>query len=643
MKDNLREKIIKGKNKIYFVIFAIIIIMFFCIHAEEKFDKTDNEIKATDAINIESGVQLEQMLSDISEGTFSSINIKFGTYDGENDGQLQVSLYDNEELVQSWDVLSASLVDEKYTSFKLDKPLDVTTNSRYKITISESYNGGNGVAVWTNQNVSSGYILDGLKTDKGTICYSLTYRNDNLKAKVIFTGGVILILVMILILLNINEVILMSGIFGILLMCFMWICPLGMAPDESNHFLRAYEVANVGLVSQHIGESGVGGNYLPDTIRSFNDDTAEIDWDKKEEFTFGNTALYSPVTYLPQAIGIKLTECFTNNVSQIFYGGKLANAIVAFILCTLALYMIPFGKRILFLIMTFPLSLQEMISMSPDGFTIAISIFFIAYILKLSYGTKKINYKDIIILSIAGLIISLCKIVYIVLLILLFMIPNDKFESRKQLLGVKGGLLLTGGILNIIWLKISMGFLVDFNPGVNSPEQIKYILCNIYDYFVVLVRTVIYKGASEFVPGMIGSSMGALNIPTTFIVWFTIAILFVYEICNFFDEQINVHKYDCMILLVTFMAGAGLIATSLYVQWTPVANEIINGIQGRYFTPLLSIFAFFVIFVRQKKLNISGSQIKIKERGTYYYMLILCSNGFVILDMISYYISDLWG
>lgn len=642
MKDNLRKMIIERKNSILFIIISIILIMFFFIYAEEKFDKTNNGIEATDAINIESGVQLEQNISDIPTCILSSINIMFGTHNRTNNGELKVSLYDNEKLIQSWDILSASLIDNAYQTFKLDKPLHVSKNSKCKIIISQSYTGENGIAVWTNQNISNGYKLNGVKKTKGTICYSLTYRNERLKTKVVFIGIAIALLVMGLILMRINEVALMSGILGILLMCFIWICPLGMAPDESNHFLRAYEIANVGLVSQHIGESGVGGNYLPNMIRSFNDETAIIDWDNKEQFTFGNTALYAPVSYLPQAIGIKIVGCFTNNVSQIFYGGRLANAICAFVLCILALKIIPFGKRILFLIMTFPLTLQEMISMSPDGFTIAISLFFIAYILNLCYGKKKVNYKDIAILSIVGLIISLCKIVYVVLLLLLLMIPNDKFKSKKQLIGVKGGLLLIAGILNVIWLKISMGFLVDFNPGVNSPEQIKFILCNIYDYFVIVIRTIIYKGASEFVPGMIGSSMGALNIPTNSIAWFTIALLFVYELCNCFDRKIEVHKYDCAILLVTFILGCGLIVTSLYVQWTPVANEIINGIQGRYFTPLISIFAYFVIFVHQQKLNLSVSQIKIKERGTYYYMLILCCNGFVILDMIGYYIADLW-
>lgn len=36
-----------------------------------------------------------------------------------------------------------------------------------------------------------------------------------------------------------------------------------MPPDEPNHFYRAFELSCGKLVSEHIGENGVGGNYLP--------------------------------------------------------------------------------------------------------------------------------------------------------------------------------------------------------------------------------------------------------------------------------------------------------------------------------------------------------------------------------------------
>ena len=46
-----------------------------------------------------------------------------------------------------------------------------------------------------------------------------------------------------------------------------------------------------------------------------------------------------------------------------------------------------------------------------------------------------------------------------------------------------------------------------------------------------------------------------------------------------------------------------LIFTSLYVQWTPVQNEVINGIQGRYFLPIILMVALLVQNKIQYSLN----------------------------------------
>jgi uncharacterized membrane protein len=84
---------------------------------------------------------------------------------------------------------------------------------------------------------------------------------------------------------------------------------------------------------------------------------------------------------------------------------------------------------------------------------------------------------------------------------------------------------------------------------------------------------------------------------------------------------------------------------SLYVQWTPYRNPLILGIQGRYFTPLLPLLAFFVVFTLQNRRKQQGfvpETDSSHHRGSYCYLLILLYNGIAVLDMASYYIADLW-
>lgn len=258
----------------------------------------------------------------------------------------------------------------------------------------------------------------------------------------------------ILILLAVDERIIMSGLFIILGCVYMWLCTPGMAPDEDNHFRRAFEISCGDLVSKGLYGGTIGGNYLPAEVDDYMEPDKELDWENKEMFTFSNTALYAPVSYLPHAVGIKIARCFTNNVSKIFYGGKFGNFLASTVLCLWALYRIPFGRKILFMIMVFPMTMQEMVSMSTDGFTTSLCLAFTAYVLYVSYNNEdRIRKRDIFTLAVLSILIALCKIVYIVLVLLIFLIPNEKIGGRKAWAGFKFGIMGAAMIFNLIWLK----------------------------------------------------------------------------------------------------------------------------------------------------------------------------------------------
>ena len=112
--------------------------------------------------------------------------------------------------------------------------------------------------------------------------------------------------------------------FGLL---FLLVTPPFQVPDEPAHFYRAYQVSRGGLVPQQLGTQ-VGGN-LPRSLSKLEGrfkylqfhserrvtaaqvlDARRIPLGPNDEvFTsFPNAALYSPVNYLPQAIGIAIAR-----------------------------------------------------------------------------------------------------------------------------------------------------------------------------------------------------------------------------------------------------------------------------------------------------------------------------------------------
>lgn len=397
------------------------------------------------------------------------------------------------------------------------------------------------------------------------------------------------------------------------------------------------------LVSQHLDESGFGGsgNILPTALKNYTDKEEVIDYTKQEKIAFGNTALYSPFSYIPQSLGIFIAKCFTNNVSKIFIGGRLGSLVINLILCIWALKKMPFAKEVLFIIMMLPMSMQEMISLAPDGFTTSLTIAFIAYVLYLSYGKNSVNGLDKAIIISLSICLSLCKIVYIVIILMIFIIPKTKFKDKYNGSIFKGVVLFAAVLLNLIWLKISSGFLGEFTPGVNSEMQIIYILTHLFDYYIVVIRTLVEDGGM-YIHTMLGSNLGALNIIVTNTIWITSLILIIVVTVTSSNKiNYSLKKTDIIWFALIFISGLALICTSLYVQWTPYMNIKINGIQGRYFIPLLAFLLLPIVYILNwSKLRLYGiiKNNDMNFKFMYRYLVIIFINIYSLMTIINYYI-----
>ena len=618
---------------VIFLIVAIVIASFFYVHSERTFDIFTDAVSADEPIKMDPGMIIRQDIpSDAQDLT--AISIQYGTYGKRNKGNVIVSLYEDDRMVQEWNYTADRLVDNAYQTYYLDHLLHMSPEHSYYFTVTDEYEEDNGVAVWTSiQSASIPLFKDNEELSGNMVCFRVGHTKSALKGNVLAIATVIFVCVLAAIIFGLNEKVLMSGVLVTLGIVFFWLCPLGMAPDEGSHFLRAFEVSCLEPVSKHIGETGSGGSILPAMILEYEHETAEIDWNDTTEFTFGNTALYSPMSYVPQVIGIRLARFFTNNVHAIFYAGRWGNFIASMMLCIAALWMVPYGRKVIFMAMLFPLSLQEMVSMAPDGFIIGLSMFLLAYVLGLGYREEKLKVKDFVILTIICIELSQCKIVYVVLLFLIFIIPKEKVGNLKRNIVLKLGVPAAAVILNLIWLVISSGFLVEFQPGVDSGPQIRYVLTHLPQYYLIAVRTTLVNGPF-YINSMIGNSMGALNIGISGLMWIAFLILYVYEISTSHDMINFVRRRDKYIMLFIFFACVALIYTSLYVQWTPYKNFTVNGVQGRYFIPIISLLAFWAMYVLHEREVKAGNAVTYETKGTYYYVLLLTFNGITVLDMI---------
>ena len=238
-----------------------------------------------------------------------------------------------------------------------------------------------------------------------------------------------------------------------------------------------------------------------------------------------------------------------------------------------------------------PIAIEGFTSLSPDAMTISMSFLYIAYILYLAFGNKeKIELKEKTTLLVMSIIIALCKIVYIPLVGLMFIIPKEKFKDKTNKNKIIDICIISGiaVIINLIWLKIASVYLTNFREG-DSKIQVLLALQNPIKYIQTVLYTMNLNG-SNYLLSLFGSDLGWGELVKLYAV-VPYSLLAIYVFSAISDEELKnkFKKYQLVWIALVVLAVIGLVFTSLYVQWTTIGKESISGVQGRYFLPILPL------------------------------------------------------
>lgn len=394
-----------------------------------------------------------------------------------------------------------------------------------------------------------------------------------------------------------------------LVMCFN--TPLGKIPDEDDHAKKSMAISqgNFFSVADEDGNATDMINSKVNELVSRTADSYEISWEKinleeteeKIEMKYNTMAVYAPICHAPQALGMFITRLFGAGITVQCYAGRLFNFAVALTLIYNAIRLMPYKKHLLMYVLLLPITFNVLPTLSSDALTISMCSFYIAYILHLKYNDniEKLTNKDRIYLLISTIVISLCKIVYVPLCLLLFIIPKEKFENLKKKNIFTICTIIVALILNLIWLAYCSRFLIEFNLGVNSKEQIIFILTHPIKYCIILFRSINFH-FNIYYAGLLGDALGTYNIKASEIfIYLTIVLTSMLFISN--TEENNRIKIDWktrLIFLITFIIIVLLIYTSVYAGWVPLKSSFITGVQARYFLPILILTA--IIFDNNK-------------------------------------------
>lgn len=427
---------------------------------------------------------------------------------------------------------------------------------------------------------------------------------------------------------KIHKVFLLTAlILGII---FIILSPLFTGSDEHNHYFRIYEITEGVFVTP---TNGLVGSELPEALKktfetASGDNTKikykaikamqDIKLNKSNVTQYGdlytnsysNTALYSPIQYLPHTIGFIIAKALNFSPFIIGIFGRTFNLIFYILIGYLSLKIIPKSKLFYLLILISPNMLQCATTLSADAFTNIVFLLILALILNFRSREKKLSRIEEILLFFLCIIISLCKIVYLPIVFLLLLIDKNHFikENKEKLIFIIIT-IISSALVSLLWMSFTEGvFAITYDK---TALQKQFIFNNIFEYVIILIRTFANYIIKYIECLFVGTTMyhSQLKIP--------ILISFIYiliEALALLKENQNC-KFNILQKIFILLIGLSivvLISTAIYIQCTAqyfsVGNSTIEGIQGRYFIPVIFLIPF-VFKSTNKKINIDSNTL----------------------------------
>lgn len=384
---------------------------------------------------------------------------------------------------------------------------------------------------------------------------------------------------------------------------FLILFPHWSSPDSEAHVRAAYRISNLFLGhggneqwfargdDKYYIETFVRGDnpYMRDYLKTiyhfkfFESSPSLADLNVHEE----KMTFYSALNYLPQAIGICIGRLLHLGSVTTFYLGRLGILVVYLFSCLRAIRNTPVGKYIFALIPLFPMALMMSSSYSYDAMVIVSSLSLTACILKLSMEpTNKICMMEILLWTfIVGGIKGGGSLILLPLLAIVYL--RSKPEEKKKVL--KALLLIFAlGLCSLILFDIILpnGLGFQFGNGGTGKMTTSYLFFHPLIYFDMLLKTYI-DYLTHFVFQLGGTHLGWLEytIPHLYIMGIFI-VTCILALCE--TDGMQLSRYEKRIMGAIIVLEMILLPAML-LSYTPHQSVRVEGIQGRYFFPIIPL------------------------------------------------------
>lgn len=406
--------------------------------------------------------------------------------------------------------------------------------------------------------------------------------------------------------------------------------PIGGAPDEPAHFWRAYELSEGKIFAQTDSE-GNTGIYLPDNLQELTTNKYSVSKNSYQptinnfsEYISDNYILdstpgdsYAPFNYLPQIVGIWIGRILHLPFVPIFYLSRLFNMIMCITVIYFCIKYIPIMKKLIFLVGLFPMTMQLFSSVSADGSIICAGMALITFVLYAQKTMKRrINIKDILLLTLICLTLVVSKPVYAFLCPILFWIPKERFKSIKH----KYAIIILLGLFVLALVLLRLFVASSGEAKYDSSAQISFILANPIIFTGILFKNV-FLSPYFFTNSAIGQSLEwfSVGLCDPYILTF---LLFFAFLCA--EREAKITRSLKAFVFCSFFIIIISTFTLMFIQWTEPGLSTIDGVQGRYFLPIILLIPLFCLPTKKPK----KKQI---VKSNYLYIFATLANVYAIM------------